>query len=133
MKYNPQKIEKKWQRFWEREKIFRARDFSKKPKFYCLDMFFYPSAEGLHVGHFRGYTMSDVIAKKKMMEGFEVLHPMGADAFGLPAENFALKTGIHPAITTKRAIKNIKKQLISAGLGYDWQREIITCEENYYK
>jgi len=132
-KYNPQKIEKKWQRIWEKTKIFKAPDRSKKPKFYCLDMFPYPSAEGLHVGHLRGYTFSDVIAKKRLMEGYNVLHPMGWDAFGLPAENFALKTGIHPAISTKKSIKNIKKQLISAGFGYDWQREITTCQPDYYK
>ena len=133
MDYNPQKIEKKWQRVWGKEKLFKARDISKKPKFYCLDMFPYPSAEGVHVGHLRGYTFSDVIAKKKIMEGRNVLHPMGWDAFGLPAENFSIKTGIHPAISTKRAIKNIKKQLISAGFGYDWQREICACNPDYYK
>ncbi len=127
------KIEKKWQRFWEKEKVFETKDNFKKPKFYCLDMFPYPSAEGLHVGHFRGYTFSDVIAKKRKMEGYEVLHPMGFDAFGLPAENFAIKTGIHPQITTKKAIKKIREQLKRAGLGYDWKREIITCEPHYYK
>ena len=131
--YNPQKIEKKWQKIWEKIKIFKALDKSKKPKFYCLDMFPYPSAEGLHVGHLRGYTFSDLISKKKMMEGYNVLHPMGFDAFGLPAENFAIKTGIHPAISTKKAIKNIKKQLISAGFGYDWEREICSCDPEYYK
>jgi len=133
MAYNPQQIEKKWQRKWEKWEFFRTPDKSKKPKFYCLDMFPYPSAEGLHVGHLRGYTFSDVIAKKRMMEGFNVLHPMGWDAFGLPAENFAIKTGIHPAISTKKAIFNIKKQLISAGFGYDWQREICSCQPDYYK
>jgi len=131
--YNPQKIEKKWQKIWGKTKLFRASDKSKKPKFYCLDMFPYPSAEGLHVGHFRGYTFSDVISKKKMMEGYNVLHPMGWDAFGLPAENFAIKTGIHPAISTKKAIKNIKKQLLSVGFGYDWQREINSSQPDYYK
>ncbi len=131
--YNPQKIERKWQRIWKKIGIFKASDISKKKKFYCLDMFPYPSAEGLHVGHLRGYTFSDIIAKKRLMEGFNVLHPMGWDAFGLPAENFAIKTGIHPAILTKKAIKNIKKQLISTGFGYDWEREIITCEPDYYK
>jgi len=133
MEYNPQKIEKKWQKYWEKIGIFKTPDKSKKPKFYCLDMFPYPSAEGVHVGHLRGYTFSDVIAKKRQMAGFNVLHPMGWDAFGLPAENFAIKTGIHPAISTKKAIKNIKKQLISAGFGYDWQREITTCQPDYYK
>lgn len=131
--YPHQKIEKKWQKNWQKEKIFETKDSSRKPKFYCLDMFPYPSAAGLHVGHLRGYTISDVISKKKLMEGFNVLHPMGFDAFGLPAENYAIKTGIHPQITTFRAIKNIKKQLISSGFGYDWRREIITCLPEYYK
>jgi leucyl-tRNA synthetase len=133
MAYNPQKIEKKWQKTWTKTGIFKTPDKSKKPKFYVLDMFPYPSAEGVHVGHLRGYTFSDLIAKKKIMEGFNVLHPMGWDAFGLPAENFAIKTGIHPAKLTKESIINIKKQLISAGFGYDWEREICSCEENYYK
>ena len=132
-KYNPQKIEKKWQKKWQENGTFKALDKSKKPKFYCLDMFPYPSAYGLHVGHFKGYTFSDLTAKKKKMEGFNVLHPMGFDAFGLPAENFAIKTGIHPAITTKKAIFNIKKQLVGTGMGYDWQREVITCEPDYYQ
>ncbi len=133
MNYNPQKIEKKWQKQWEKWKLFKAPDKSKKPKFYCLDMFPYPSAEGVHVGHLRGYTFSDLVAKKKMMEGRNVFHPMGWDAFGLPAENFAIKTGIHPAKLTKKSIANIKKQLISAGFGYDWEREICSAEPDYYK
>lgn len=133
MEYNPQKIEKKWQRQWEKWKLFKTPDKPKKPKFYVLDMFPYPSAEGVHVGHLRGYTFSDLIAKKKIMEGFNCLHPMGWDAFGLPAENFAIKTGIHPAKLTKKSIANIKKQLLSAGFGYDWKREICSCEANYYK
>jgi len=133
MNYNPQKIEKKWQRQWEKWKLFKTPDKSKKPKFYVLDMFPYPSAEGVHVGHLRGYTFSDLIAKKKIMEGFNCLHPMGWDAFGLPAENFAIKTGIHPAKLTKKSIANIKKQLLSAGFGYDWEREICSSEANYYQ
>lgn len=133
MEYNPSKIESKWQKRWQKQGLFRTPDKSKKPKFYVLDMFPYPSAEGIHVGHMRGYTFSDVIAKKKMMEGYNVLHPMGWDAFGLPAENYALKTGIHPKISTRRAIKNIKKQLLAAGYGYDWQREISSMEPEYYK
>jgi len=131
--YNPQRIEPKWQRYWQKEGLFKAKDVSKKRKFYCLDMFPYPSGQGLHVGHLRGYTFSDAIAKKRLMEGYNVLHPMGWDAFGLPAENFAIKTGIHPAISTKKAIKNIRKQLISAGFGYDWLREICSCEPCCYK
>lgn len=133
MNYNPQKIEKKWQKQWEKWRLFKAPDKSKKPKFYVLDMFPYPSAEGVHVGHLRGYTFSDLIAKKKMMEGFNCLHPMGWDAFGLPAENFAIKTGIHPAKLIKKSITNIKKQLLSAGFGYDWEREICSSEVNYYQ
>jgi len=133
MSYPFQKIEKKWQKNWEELKIFRASDRSKKPKFYCLDMFPYPSAYGLHVGHLKGYTISDLIAKQKLMQGYNVLHPMGWDAFGLPAENFAIKTGIHPRITTKKSINRIKKQMISSGLGYDWSREINTSTPDYYK
>jgi len=133
MNYNPQKIEKKWQKQWEKWKLFKTPDKPKKPKFYVLDMFPYPSAEGVHVGHLRGYTFSDLIAKKKMMEGFNCLHPMGWDAFGLPAENFAIKTGIHPAKLIKKSITNIKKQLLSAGFGYDWEREICSSEANYYQ
>ena len=131
--YNHQNIEKKWQKYWQKKNIFKAEDESSKPKFYCLDMFPYPSSYGLHVGHLRGYTISDIIAKKRLMEGYNVLHPMGWDAFGLPAENFALKTGVHPATTTQKAIKNIKKQLISSGLGYDWSREICSCSKDYYQ
>lgn len=133
MAYNPQTLEKKWQRKWEKSGIFKTLDKSEKPKFYILDMFPYPSAEGVHVGHLRGYTFSDLIAKKKIMEGFNCLHPMGWDAFGLPAENFAIKTGIHPAKLTKESTANIKKQLLSAGFGYDWEREICSCQPDYYK
>lgn len=134
MVYYPfSKIEKKWQQYWLKNKIFSTKETSRGKPFYCLDMFPYPSAAGLHVGHLRGYTISDVISKKKMMEGYNVLHPMGWDAFGLPAENYAIKTGIHPAITTRKAIANIKKQLIRSGLGYDWTREINTSSKDYYK
>jgi len=131
--YNPSKIESKWQKKWQKQKLFRTPDKSENPKFYVLDMFPYPSAEGVHVGHMRGYTFSDVIAKKKTMDGYNVLHPMGWDAFGLPAENYALKTGIHPAQSTKKSIANIKRQLLAAGYGYDWQREISSMEPDYYK
>jgi len=109
------------------------RSSSIKTNFYCLGMFPYPSAEGMHMGHCKNYTFTDLIAKFKKMNGFNVLHPMGWDAFGLPAENYALKTGIHPAISTKKAIKNIKKQLISVGFGYDWQKEICSSNSDYYK
>ena len=133
MEYNHQKIETKWQKYWGKKKIFKADDKSKKPKFYCLDMFPYPSAYGIHVGHLKGYTFSDVISKKKMMEGYNVMHPMGWDAFGLPAENFAIKTGVHPAESTKKAIENMKRQLAVSGFGYDWDREVCSYEPEYYK
>lgn len=131
--YNPQKLEKKWQRFWDKNKIFEAKNNSKKPKFYILDMFPYPSGSGLHVGHPRGYIGSDIIAHYMRMRGYNVLHPMGWDAFGLPAENYAIKTGIHPEITTRQNIKRFKGQMEKIGLSYDWGREISTCDPNYYK
>lgn len=133
MEYSPQQIEKKWQRRWQEKGLFEAKDKAPGKKISCLDMFPYPSAEGLHVGHLRGYTFTDVISKKKIMEGFNVLHPMGWDAFGLPAENYALKTGIHPAKLTKKSIRNFKKQLTDAGFGYDWSREIYSCDPEYYQ
>ena len=133
MEYNPRKIENKWQKVWEEIGIFKAGDFSKKPKFYVLDMFPYPSAEGLHVGHPRGYIATDIFGHLMRRRGFNVLHPMGWDAFGLPAENYAIKTGIHPEITTKKNIKRIKEQLKMIGLGYDWSREINTTDPEYYK
>jgi leucyl-tRNA synthetase len=130
---NFRKIDTKWQKYWEKIGLFKAKNFSKKPKFYVLDMFPYPSGAGLHVGHLRGYTASDVIFRYLLMKGYNVLHPMGWDAFGLPAENYAIKTGIHPAKSTAQNIKKFKKQLKSAGLGYDWDREINTTDPNYYK
>jgi leucyl-tRNA synthetase len=133
MEYNPQKIERKWQRLWEEMGLFQAIDFSKKKKFYCLDMFPYPSAEGLHVGHPRGYVATDIISHLMRRRGFNVLHPMGWDAFGLPAENYAIKTGIHPRISIQKNIKNFKRQIKSIGLGYDWIREINTTDPEYYK
>ncbi len=133
MKYNPQKIEKRWQKEWEKKGIFRAKDNSKRPKFYCLDMFPYPSGEGLHVGHPRGYIATDIISHYMRRKGYNVLHPMGWDAFGLPAENYAIKTGVHPEISTKKNIKRYRKQMQSIGLSYDWSREINTTDPNYYK
>jgi leucyl-tRNA synthetase len=133
MSYLHQKIEKKWQKIWEKNQSHKTRNAFKKRKFYCLDMFPYPSGEGLHVGHMRGYSYSDAIARKKKMEGYNVLHPMGWDAFGLPAENFALKRRIHPAKSTKKNIENIKKQLKAAGFMYDWDREINSSSSEYYK
>ena len=131
--YNPNAIEPKWQKYWEENKTFRAVDNSSKPKYYILDMFPYPSGQGLHVGHPEGYTASDIIARYKRMNGFNVLHPIGWDAFGLPAEQYAIKTGTHPRITTEANIANFKRQIKSLGFSYDWDREINTTDPNYYK
>jgi leucyl-tRNA synthetase len=132
-KYQPQKIEKPWQDKWEEQAVYKTLSHSDKPKKYILDMFPYPSGEGLHVGHFKLYVSSDVISRFYRMKGFNVLHPMGWDAFGLPAENYAIKTGIHPRITTEKNVSNIKKQMQITGLSYDWSREINTTDPNYYK
>lgn len=131
--YNPQQIEKKWQRYWEKQGFHQAEDFSKKPKKYILIEFPYPSGEGLHVGHVRSYLALDVIARKRRMEGFNVLFPIGWDAFGLPTENYAIKTGIHPQKATEKNIANYKRQLKSIGLSFDWNREINTTDPKYYK
>jgi leucyl-tRNA synthetase len=131
--YNPKDFELKWQKKWEKDKEFEVRDSSKKPKFFILDMFPYPSGDGLHVGHPRGYVGTDVIAHYMRMKGYNVLHPMGWDAFGLPAENYAIKTGIQPSISTEKNIKRFKEQMKSIGLSYDWSREINTTDPNYYK
>jgi len=133
MKYNFTEIEKKWQDFWDKNKTFATEVDITKPKYYVLDMFPYPSSDGLHVGHPEGYTATDIIARYKRMKGFNVLHPMGWDAFGLPAEQFAIKTGIHPRITTQKSIDNFKRQLKSIGLSIDWSREIATVDPKYYK
>ncbi|MCD6550062.1 leucine--tRNA ligase [bacterium] len=133
MKYNPQEIEKKWQDFWERNNFWRAQDFSDKPKQYILVEFPYPSGEGLHVGHVRGYTAMDIIARKRRMEGYNVLFPIGWDAFGLPAENYAIKKGIHPSKTVEKNIENYRRQIKSLGLSFDWSREINTTNPKYYK
>ena len=132
--FNHLEIEKKWQKYWEENETFKTDvyDFS-KPKYYILDMFPYPSGDGLHVGHPRGYTATDVLARQKRMQGFNVLHPMGWDAFGLPAEQFALKTGNHPDQFTKDNIENFKRQIKSLGLSYDWSKEVSTTDTNYVK
>ena len=132
-KYNPQKIERKWQKIWDEKKLFRAKDRSKKKKFYLLVEFPYPSGSGLHVGHCRSYVGLDVVARKKRMEGFNVLFPMGWDAFGLPTENYAIKTGIHPIIATKKNTNIFKRQQKNLGLSFDWSREINTTNPDYYK
>ncbi len=131
--YNHKKIERKWQEYWEKKKFYRAKDFDNKPKKYIMIEFPYPSGDGLHVGHVRSYSALDAVARKKRMEGFNVLYPIGWDAFGLPTENYAIKKGIHPAIITKRNIVVFKKQLKSLGLSFDWPREINTTDPNYYK
>jgi len=131
--YNPEAIEKKWQDFWEKKQIFKAEDFSRKPKIYILVEFPYPSGAGLHVGHCRSFTAMDVISRKKRMEGFNVLFPMGWDAFGLPTENYAVKTGIPPAIATEKNTASFKKQMKELGLSFDWSREILTTSPSYYK
>ncbi len=132
-KYNPSKIEKKWQKKWQRQKLYQAEDFSKKPKKYIMVEFPYPSGDGLHVGHVRSYTALDALARKKRMEGFNVLYLMGWDAFGLPTENYAIKTGIHPAKVTEDNIKVFKKQMNLLGFSFDWSREINTTDPKYYK
>ncbi|MBH31698.1 MAG: leucine--tRNA ligase [Candidatus Marinimicrobia bacterium] len=131
--YDHRAIEKKWQNFWLDNKSFRVVEDSSKPKYYVLDMFPYPSGQGLHVGHPLGYTATDVVARFKRMRGFNVLHPMGWDAFGLPAEQYALETGTHPAETTAMNIKNFQRQIKSIGLSYDWDREINTTDPDYYR
>lgn len=126
-------IEKRWQNYWDANKTFKANLDTSRPKYYILDMFPYPSGAGLHIGHPEGYTASDILARYKRAKGFNVLHPMGWDAFGLPAEQYALKTGTHPAITTKKNIDNFRRQIKSIGFGIDWDREINTTDENYFK
>ncbi|MCH9626008.1 MAG: Leucine--tRNA ligase [Chlamydiales bacterium] len=133
MKYDPHLIEKKWQIFWKQNKSFKATEDSFKPKYYVLDMFPYPSGAGLHVGHLIGYTATDILARYKLANGFSVLHPMGWDSFGLPAEQYAIRTGTHPSLTTQTNIENYKVQLNSIGYAYDWDREIMTSEPKYYK
>jgi leucyl-tRNA synthetase len=132
MAYQPGVIEPKWQSFWEKNQTFQTEQTSSKPKYYVLDMFPYPSSSGLHVGHPEGYTATDIMARYKRAKGFNVLHPMGWDAFGLPAEQYAIKTGVHPAITTRQAIENFRRQLTMLGFSYDWSREISTCSPDYY-
>lgn len=130
-KYNFKEIEEKWRKIWEENPVNPPDD--SKPKYYCLDMFPYPSGNGLHVGHWRGYVLSDVISRQKLMEGYELLHPMGWDAFGLPAENYAIKTGTHPSEATKKSISNIKRQVNDIAAIYDWDKEINTTDTEYYK
>lgn len=134
MSYNFKEIEKKWQKYWDENKTFYTDvwDFS-KPKYYALDMFPYPSGQGLHVGHPEGYTATDIMSRMKRMQGFNVLHPMGWDAFGLPAEQYAIKTGNHPSTFTMENIATFKRQLKMLGFSFDWDKEISTCDPNFYK
>ncbi len=137
MKYNFTEIEKKWQNYWDENKTFRTPDAedrdSSKPKYYVLDMLPYPSGDGLHAGHPEGYTATDIVARFKIMNGFNVMHPMGWDAFGLPTEQYAMKTGIHPKIRSEECIAKFKRQLKAFGFSYDWDREINTSDENFFK
>ncbi len=133
MSYPFKEIENKWQKRWETNKTFKAKDHSDKPKYYILDMFPYPSGAGLHVGHPEGYIATDIVARFKRKKGFNVLHPMGWDAFGLPAENYALQTGTHPKITTENNINTFRRQIKSFGFSYDWDREVNTTDPKYYK
>ncbi|HKP95551.1 MAG TPA: leucine--tRNA ligase [Fibrobacteria bacterium] len=132
-RYNPKSVEPKWQQHWLQNKTFKASMAPGKPKFYALDMFPYPSANGLHVGHPEGWTATDIVCRYKRMRGFNVLHPMGWDAFGLPAEQHAIKTGTHPAVTTRSNIDNFRRQTQALGFSYDWDREISTTDPAYYK
>lgn len=133
MEYNFSQIEKKWQQYWRDQEIYKVSEDSRKPKYYVLDMFPYPSGSGLHVGHPLGYIASDIYSRYKRQKGFNVLHPMGFDAFGLPAEQYALETGQHPAHTTAQNIRRYKEQLNRLGFNYDWSREVITSDPDYYK
>ncbi|MBT3604319.1 MAG: class I tRNA ligase family protein, partial [Candidatus Latescibacteria bacterium] len=132
-------IEKRWREFWLEKKTFRSlgpgdKGFdAKKPKCYILDMFPYPSGAGLHIGHPKGYIATDIYSRFKRMEGFNVLHPMGFDSFGLPAEIYAIENNVHPGIITEENIGNMRSQLQFLGLGYDWDREIATSREDYYR
>ena len=132
--YNHKEVESKWRKYWEDHKTFKTDvyDFD-KPKFYALDMFPYPSGAGLHVGHPEGYTATDIVSRKKRMEGYNVLHPMGFDSFGLPAEQYAISTGNHPDVFTKENIEFFTKQLKNLGLSYDWDRVVSTCDPEFYK
>jgi leucyl-tRNA synthetase len=131
--YNPKAIEPRWQRYWEEHKTFRTPDVSDKPKLYVLDMFPYPSGAGLHVGHPEGYTATDILARYRRMAGWNVLHPMGWDAFGLPAEQYAVETNTHPRVTTERNIVTFRRQIKMLGFSYDWDREVDTTDPDYFK
>ena len=131
--YNFSAIEKKWREYWLSNKTFKTDSAAPGEKFYCLDMFPYPSGAGLHVGHPEGYTATDILCRYKRMKGFNVLHPMGWDAFGLPAEQYAVETGTHPAVTTKKNVDRFRDQIQALGFSYDWDREVNTTDPKYYR
>src|SRR6201990_2550094 len=133
MEYNFRDIEKKWQQYWMDKAVYQVPNGSAKPKYYVLDMFPYPSGAGLHVGHPLGYIASDIFARYKRLKGFNVLHPMGYDSFGLPAEQYAIQTGQHPALTTDANIATYRRQLDLIGFSFDWSREVRTSSPDYYK
>ena len=133
MEYNFREIEKKWREYWIANEIYKVKEDESKPKYYVLDMFPYPSGAGLHVGHPLGYIASDIYSRFKRLQGFNVLHPMGYDAYGLPAEQYAIQTGQHPEVTTKNNIARYREQMDKIGFSYDWSREVRTCEPIYYK
>ena len=126
-------IEQKWRKYWQDNSTYKVDIDESRPKYYVLDMFPYPSGAGLHVGHPLGYIASDIYSRFKRMKGFNVLHPMGYDAFGLPAEQYAIQTGVHPAVSTDKNIKRYREQLDNIGFSYDWDREVRTCDPSYYK
>ena len=132
-RYIAAEIEPRWQKAWNEALVFRAERDELRPKYYVLEMFPYPSGSGLHVGHPLGYIASDVLARYKKLQGYNVLHPMGYDSFGLPAEQYAIQTGQHPAITTEENIKRYRSQLDQLGFSYDWEREVRTSSPEYYK
>jgi hypothetical protein len=131
--YNPKAIEPKWQTYWEENAVFRVAVDLNKPKFYALDMFPYPSGAGLHVGHPEGYTATDILSRYKRMRGFNVLHPMGWDSYGLPAERYAMRTGIHPAVITAENIDTFRGQVRRLGFSYDWARELATTDPDFVR
>src|ERR1041384_8699278 len=127
------KIEEKWRKEWEKRQVYKVENKSAKPKYYALDMFPYPSGAGLHVGHPLGYIASDIVSRYKRLKGFNVLHPMGFDSFGLPAEQYAIQTGQHPALTTEQNIARYREQMQKIGFSFDWDREVLTSDPAFYK
>ena len=133
MDYNFGEIEPRWQNRWREEGVYHVKNGGERPHYYVLDMFPYPSGAGLHVGHPLGYIASDIYARYKRLRGYNVLHPMGYDAYGLPAEQYAIQTGQHPAVTTEQNIARYREQLDKIGFSFDWDREVRTCDPHYYK